>query len=88
MESNNITYGKIELSPKIVQAIQNDKQLIELYKKLRELQSKAIPTVIQVSKTEFKATFGDDYNETVAKFQEMITFRIEQILSFYKDDIR
>ena len=71
------------LSPVVVEALQNDKRLKELYSRLNELYTKAIPKVIQVSEYEFKATYGDEFNELVAKFHQEINFRQEQIVSFY-----
>jgi acetylornithine/succinyldiaminopimelate/putrescine aminotransferase len=71
------------LSPVVVEALQNDEHLKALYSKLNELHSKAIPKVIQVSEREFKATYGDEFNELVAKFHREINFRQEQIVSFY-----
>lgn len=73
----------IVLSPVVVEALQSDKHLVELYKRLNELHSKAIPKVIQVSPTEFKAAYGDEFNELVAKIHQEINFRQEQIMSFY-----
>ena len=73
----------IVLSPVVVEALQNDKHLVELYKRLNELYSKAIPQVIQVSQTEFRANYPDVFNELVSRIQTEINHRQEQIISFY-----
>ena len=73
----------IVLSHVVVEALQNDKHLVELYKRLNELYSKAIPQVIQVSPTEFKAKYPDVFNELVSQIQSEINHRQEQIISFY-----
>ena len=73
----------IVLSPVVVKALQNDKHLVELYKRLNELYSKAIPQVIQVSPTEIKAKYPDVFNELVSRIQSEINHRQEQIISFY-----
>ncbi len=73
----------IVLSPVVVEALQDDKHLKELYKRLGEIHSKAFPIVVQVSPTEFKASYGDDFNELIAKIHQEINFRQEQIVSFY-----
>lgn len=73
----------IVLSPVVVKALQNDKHLVELHKRLNELYSKAIPQVIQVSPTEFKAKYPDVFNELVSRIQSEINHRQEQIISFY-----
>lgn len=73
----------IVLSPVVVEALQNDKHLVELYKRLNELYSKAIPQVIQVSTTEFRDNYPDVFNELVSRIQTEINHRQEQIISFY-----
>ena len=73
----------ILLSPVVVEALQNDKHLVELYKRLNELYSKAIPQVIQVSPTKFRANYPDVFNELVSRIQTEINHRQEQIISFY-----
>ena len=73
----------IVLSPVVVEALQNDKHLVELYKRLNELYSKAIPQVIQVSTTEFRNNYPDVFNELVSRIQTEINHRQEQIISFY-----
>lgn len=81
--SQNPNCINIVLSPVVVEAIQNDKHLKELYKRLGEIHSKAFPIVVQVSPNEFKASYGDDFNELIAKIHQEINFRQEQIVSFY-----
>lgn len=71
------------LSPVVVYALQNDTHLKELYKRLEEIHSKAFPIVIQVSPTEFKVSYSDDFNELIANIHQEINFRQEQIVSFY-----
>ena len=73
----------ILLSPVVVEALQNDKHLVELYKRLNELYSKAIPQVIQVSPTKFRANYPDVFNELVSRIQTEINHRQEQIISFH-----
>ena len=73
----------IVLSPVVVEALQNDKHLVELYNRLNELYSKAIPQVIQVSTTEFRDNYPDVFNELVSRIQTEINHRQEQIISFY-----
>lgn len=73
----------IVLSPVVVEALQNDKHLVELYKRVNELYSKAIPQVIRVSPTEFRANYPDVFNELVSRIQTEINHRHEQIISFY-----
>lgn len=72
------------LSPVIVEALQSDAHLKELYKKLSEIHSKAFPICFQVSTTEFKVNYGDEVNALLEKVNQEINLRIEQILSFYK----
>ena len=74
--------GNNALSPVVVEALQNDTHLKELYKRLGEVHSK-FPIVVQVSPTEFKASYSDEFNELIAKIHQEINFRQEQILSFY-----
>lgn len=71
------------LSPVVVYTLQNDTHLKELYKRLEEIHSKAFPIVIQVSPTEFKVSYSDDFNELIANIHQEINFRQEQIVSFY-----
>lgn len=71
------------LSSVVVAALQNDKRLIDLHKQLNELHSKAMPKIIQVSPTEVKATYGDEFNELIATIHQEINFRQEQIVSGY-----
>lgn len=71
------------LSPIVIEALQTDPHLNQLYEKLLELHKNAIPKVIQVSPTECKATYGDEFNELVAKIYLQIKFRQVQIISFY-----
>ena len=73
----------IVLSPVVVETIQNDKHLVELYKRLNELYSTETPQVIQVSTTEFRANYSDVFNELVSRIQSEINHRQEQIISFY-----
>lgn len=80
-ENPNCT--NIVLSPAVVEALQNDKHLVDLYKRLNELYSKVIPDVIQVSPTEFRANYPDVFNELVSRIQSEINHRQEQIISFY-----
>ena len=75
--------GNNVLSPVVVEALQNDTHLKELYKRLGEVHSKAFPIVVQVSPTEFKASYSDEFNEVIAKIHQEINFRQEQILSYY-----
>lgn len=75
--------GNTMLSPVVVNALQNDARLKELYKRINELYSKAIPKVIEVSPTEFKVTYGDEFNKLVTNFQQEINFRQDQIVSFF-----
>lgn len=71
------------LSHAIVEALQNDTHLKELYKQLGEIHSKAFPIVVKVSPTEFRASYGDEFNELIANIHQEINFRQEQIVSFY-----
>ena len=75
--------GNNVLSPVVVEALQSDAHLKELYKRLSEIHLKAFPIVVQVSPTEFKASYSDEVNELIAKVHQEINFRQEQILSFY-----
>ncbi len=75
--------GNNVLSPVVVEVLQNDTHLKELYKRLGEVHSKAFPIVVQVSPTEFKTSYSDEFNELIAKIHQQINFRQEQILSFY-----
>lgn len=71
------------LSHVVVEVLQSDAHLKELYKQLSEIHSKAFPIVIQVSPTEFKASYSDEVNELLSKVHQEINFRQEQIMSFY-----
>lgn len=75
--------GNNVLSSVVVEALQSDAHLKELYKRLSEIHSKAFPIVVQVSPTEFKASYSDEVNELLGKVHQEINFRQEQILSFY-----
>ena len=75
--------GNNVLSPVVIEALQSDAHLKELYKRLAEIHSKAFPIVVQVSPTEFKASYNDEINEFIGKVHQEINFRQEQILSFY-----
>lgn len=75
--------GNNVLSPVVVDALQSDTYLKELCKRLAEIHSKAFPIVVQVSPTEFKASYSDEVNELIGKVHQEINFRQEQILSFY-----
>lgn len=75
--------GNNVLSPVVVEALQSDAYLNELYKRLAEIHSKAFPIVVQVSPTKFKASYSDKVNELIGKVHQEINFRQEQILSFY-----
>ena len=82
-ENKNGNNANRMLSHVIVEALQNDKHLKELYKRLGEIHSTAFPIVVQVSSTEFKASYGNDFNELIAKIHQEIKFRQVQIVSFY-----
>lgn len=71
------------LSPVVVEALQNDKYLVELCKRLNELYSKSILQVIQISPTEIRANYPDALNEFVFVIQTEINHRQEQIISFF-----
>lgn len=58
------------LSPVVVDALQNDTHLKELYKRLEEIHSKAFSIVIQVSPAEFKVSYSDDFNELIANIHQ------------------
>ena len=75
--------GNNVLSPVVVEVLQNDTHLKELYKRLGEIHSKEFPIVVQVSPNEFKASYSDEVNELIDKLHQEINFRQEQILSFY-----
>jgi hypothetical protein len=81
--NENSNYENRVISPVIVEALKKDEHLNALYTKLNELYSKAIPKVIQVSEREFKASYSDEFDELVAKIQQEIDFRCEQIVSYY-----
>ena len=81
--NKNGNFANRVLSPVVVEALQNDKHLKELYKRLGEIHSKAFPIVVQVSPTVFKASYGDEFNELIEKIHQEINFRQEQIVSFY-----
>lgn len=69
----------------VMDALQNDDALKALFKKRGELFSIPIlPKVIQVSPTEFKCAYDDEYNKICAQIEEQINIRKEQILRFYK----
>ena len=75
--------GNNVLSPVVVEALKSDAHLKELYNRLSEIHSKAFPIVVQVSPTEFKASYSDEVNELIGKVHQEINFRQEQIISFY-----
>ena len=81
--TNDKLVGNNVLSPVVVKALQSDAHLKELYKRLAEIHVKAFTIVVQVSPTEFKASYRDGFNELIAKVHQEINFRQEQILSFY-----
>ena len=75
--------GNNVLSPVVVEALKSDAHLKELYNRLSEIHSKAFPIVVQVSPTEFKASYSDEVSELIGKVYQEINFRQEQIISFY-----
>lgn len=77
-------FGNNIFSLVVSEALQSDAQLKELYKQLLEIQSKALPIVVQVSPTEFKASYSDEFNKLIEKVLKEIDSRQEQILLFYK----
>lgn len=77
-------FGNNIFSLVVSEALQSDAQLKELYKQLSEIQSKAFPIVVQVSPTEFKASYSDEFNKLIEKVLKEIDSRQEQILLFYK----
>jgi len=83
---DNILYNNNILKPVVVETLQNDEHLKELYKKLGEIHSTAFPIVVQVSPTEFKASYSDEFNKIVVMIHQEINFRQKQILSFYNKD--
>lgn len=85
LRSSIIIKSKV-LTTEIVDALQNDKLLKELYKKLSDIQSKSIPVIIQVSPTEYKTSYNDEVTELINQIHREINFRQDQILSFYDID--
>ena len=71
------------LLPIIANAIQNDTHLKELYNRLSQIYAKALPVIIEVSPTEFKASYSEEVNKLIDEINKRIITRQEQILSFY-----
>lgn len=84
MEEKPAIVDNYVLSHIVIEALQNDPHLNQLYEKLVYVHKNAIPKVIQGSPTGCNVTYGDEFNELVAKIYLEIKFRQVQIISFYK----
>ncbi len=73
-------FKQIILTPKIERALQNDKHLQLLYKKLNTLHSLAIPIVIEKENNVFVSKFSDEFYEAIERLHAEIEFRIKQVI--------
>lgn len=67
----------------IVNTLQNDARLKELYVRLAEIHSKSIPIVVQVSPNEFKSRYSDEVQRLIDLVHQEIELRQRQILEHY-----
>lgn len=67
------------IAPETIKAFQEDAYLKVLYKRRMDCLSAAVPVVVQLSSTEFKAAYSDNFNRVMATIQEEINLRQEQI---------
>jgi len=71
----------------ILEAVLNDKQLQSLYAERVKIYSLATPTVIMKDNGEAETVWIDETNHpNLAKIDEMIEHRTEQIKNFYRND--
>lgn len=69
------------IDPRTIKAFQEDAYLKILYKRRMDCLSAAVPIVVQLSSTEFKAAYSDNFNEVMATIQKEINLRQEQIMT-------
>lgn len=67
------------IGPRTIKAFQEDAYLKILYKRRMDCLSAAVPIVAQLSSTEFKATYSDNFNRVIKTIEKEINLRQGQI---------
>lgn len=67
------------IDPRTIKAFQKDAYLKILYKRRMDCLSAVVPIVVQLSSTEFKATYSDNFNRVIKTIEKEINLRQGQI---------
>lgn len=77
-----INYDRM-LSPVVLEAIQNDAQIIALNQRMCNLYKYSSPKYVMQTNGEINAVNSKEFDDTIAKIVEQIELRQQQIMSAY-----
>ena len=81
MKTENIKYT--DLTPSIINAILEDKQLKIWHQCINNLIETAYPLRVEITKTDIKTIYKDDVNELISNTRQLINNRIERIIQLH-----
>ena len=81
--NSNPTGRPTQLSPVVLEAIQNDAQIRALNKRLNDLYKYSTPKYVMQTNGDINAVNTKEFDEAVAKIVEQIELRQQQIMSTY-----